>query len=74
MERLDDTIIMTEAKYSVDITKSRKKIILSLHYNASNSCLYVNGVTIHQFKAKDNKIKPYPLCLGNISKDFKSIN
>ena len=24
----------------------------------------------YQFKAKDSEIKPYPLCLGNISKDF----
>ena len=23
-----------------------------------------------QFKAKNSEIKPYPLCLGNISKDF----
>ena len=32
--------------------------------------MYVNGVQIYQFKAKDSEIKPYPLCLGNISKDF----
>ena len=25
---------------------------------------------MHQFKAKDSEIKPYPLCLGNILKDF----
>ena len=25
---------------------------------------------MYQFKAKDLKIKEYPLCLGNISKDF----
>ena len=25
---------------------------------------------IYQFKVKDSEIKPYPLCLGNISKDF----
>ena len=29
-----------------------------------------NGVKIYQFKAKGSEIKPYPLCLGNISKDF----
>ena len=23
-----------------------------------------------ELKAKDSEIKPYPLCLGNISKDF----
>ena len=25
---------------------------------------------IYQFKAKDSELKPYLLCLGNISKDF----
>ena len=27
-------------------------------------------VKMYQFKAKDLDIKPYSLCLGNISKDF----
>ena len=31
-------------------------------------CVYVTK--IYQFKAKDFQIKRYPLCLGNISKDF----
>ena len=25
---------------------------------------------MYQFKANDSKIKPYPLCLGKIPKDF----
>ena len=29
---------------------------------------------IYQFKAKDSAIKSYPLCLGNISKDFTANN
>ena len=32
--------------------------------------LFVNTTKINQFKAKDSIIKPYPLCLGNILKDF----
>ena len=32
--------------------------------------MYANNVKIQQFTAKDLEIKPYPLCLGNISKDF----
>ena len=44
--------------------------MLSLHYNGSNSFLFVNAVKIYQFKAKDSEVNPYPLCLGNISKDF----
>ena len=67
---LDDTGITVDAKYSVNITKSRNKICLSLHYNAANSSLYANGMKIYQFKAKGSDIKQYPLCLGNVSKDF----
>ena len=41
-----------------------------MHYNGSNSFLFVNAVKMYQFKAKDSDIKPYPLCLGNISKGY----
>ena len=43
---LDDTAIMAEANYSVNIMKSKKKICLSLNYNARNSFLYVKNVKI----------------------------
>ena len=71
---LDDTRVTAEVKYSVNITNPRKKISLSLHYNAANSFLCTKNVKIHQFKANDLEIKPYPLCFGNISKDFKVDN
>ena len=29
---------------------------------------------MYQFKTKDSEIKKYPLCLGNVSKDFTAIN
>ena len=35
---------------------------------------FVNATKIYQFKAKDSEIKKYPLCLGNISKDFTANN
>ena len=35
-DRLDGTTMMVEAKYPVNTKKSRKKICLSLHCNASN--------------------------------------
>ena len=43
---------------------------MSLHYNGANSYLFVNGTEIIKFKAKDSEITAYPLCLGNISKDW----
>ena len=30
---------------------------------------YLLTVKIYQFRAKDSEIKPYPVCLGNISND-----
>ena len=50
-----------------------KKIVLSLYYNGENSYLFVNGIEIHKFKAKDSETKPTPLCLGKVSKNF-SVN
>ena len=56
--------------YSVDFTEKNKKFCLSLHYNGSNSQLFVNGTELYKFKAKDSEIVASPLCLGNISKDW----
>ena len=50
------------------------KFCLSLHYNGANSYLFVNGVRIIKFKAKDSEIIPNVLCLGNVSKDFSADN
>ena len=41
---LDDATITAEIKYSINITKSKKKICLNLHYNQSNA----NRVKIYQ--------------------------
>ena len=39
---LDDTTITAEAKSSINITKSKKKICLSQHYNRSNTfCMLI---------------------------------
>ena len=66
--------ITVEAKYIVNITKAKKNIFLSLHYNGANRFLLRKVfVKIHQFKAKDSEIKPFPLCLENIPKNFTVI-
>ena len=60
--------------YSIDFTKLNTKFYLSLHYNGANSYFFVNGTEIIKFKAKDSEIAAYPLCLGNISKDWSVDN
>ena len=42
-----------------------------MHYNGGgDSYIFVNGIEIHKFKAKDSEIKATLLYVGNISKGF----
>ena len=49
---LRDTTFTAEAPYSINFTQSGKRFVLSLHYNGSNSFLFVNATKAYQFKAK----------------------
>ena len=60
--------------YPINFAQSNKRFVLSLHYNGSNSFLFVNDAKIYQFKVKNSEIKDYALYLGNISKDFTTNN
>ena len=71
---LDHTTIYAEKLYSINFTKTNTKFCLSLHYNGSNSYLFVNGTEIHKFKTKDSEIIAAPICLGNILRDFSVDN
>ena len=55
--------------YTINFTVTKTKFCLSLHYNGANSYVFVNGIEIYKFKAKNSEIVASPLCLGNISKD-----
>ena len=66
---LDNTTIHAEKLYSMNFTKNNKKFCLILHYNGSNSYLFVSSTEIHKFKTKDFEILATPLCLENISRD-----
>ena len=56
---LDDTSATAGAKYSINFTESRKRFVLSLHYNRSNSFFFVNGTKIYQFKATSVVFRKY---------------
>ena len=60
--------------YSINFTVTKEKFCFSLHYNGTNSYLFVNGTEIYKFKAKDSEIAAAPLCLGNISNDWSVDN
>ena len=57
IQGLDDTTLTAEAKYPINFTQPRKRFVLSLHYNGSNSVLFVNTIKIYQFKSKYSEIK-----------------
>ena len=71
IQGIKSTTIYAEKMYSTNFTVNNKKFCLSLHYNGDNSYLFVNGKQIHEFKAKDSEMVPYPLCLRGLSKDFE---
>ena len=60
--------------YSINFTVTKRQFCWSLHYNGANSYLFVNGIEIYKFKAKDSEIVASPLFLGNISKDWSTDN
>ena len=45
---LDDTTLTAEAK--INFTQSGKIFVLSLHYNGSNSFLFINAAKVYIFK------------------------
>ena len=61
--------LTAEKMYSINFTLTNKNFCFSLHYNGANSYLFVNGIEIYKFKAKDSEIVATQLSLGNISKD-----
>ena len=61
MQGLDATRLTAEAKYCTNFSRSNKKFCLILHYNGSNTLLFVNATNIYKLKVKDSEIKKYPL-------------
>ena len=58
---LDDTTLTAEAKYPFNFTQSRKRFVLSLHYNGGSSFLFVNITKICKFKTKDSEVKDFTI-------------
>ena len=45
-----------EKKFSINFSKANTKFCLSLHYNADNGYLFVNGKEIFKFKAENRNV------------------
>ena len=68
VEVLDDTMLTAEKEFSINFHKQHKKVCLWLHYIEVGDYIFVNGIQIYKFKAKDSEINAVPSCLGNVSK------
>ena len=68
IEVLDDTMLTAEKEFSINFHKQHKKVCLWLHYIEVGDYIFVNGIQIYKFKAKDSEINAVPSCLGNVSK------
>ena len=60
-------------KFIIGFTKANTKLCLSLHYNANNSYLFVNGKEIFKFKADNENVNfPTQFCLRSLSDRFNN--
>ena len=74
VQGLDQIVLITEAQYSINFSRSNRYVLIILHYKGSNSFLFVYPTEIYQFKAKDPEMKKYPLPLGKFPEDFSANN
>ena len=54
IQLIENTTIYVEKTYSPNFRAENKIFVLSLRYNGDNSFLFVNGLNVTQFKAKDD--------------------
>ena len=55
IQGLDNTTLTAEAKYPINFTQPNKRFVLNLHYNGSNSFLFVNAINAINSKQKNLK-------------------
>ena len=69
---LGEHSLTAEKMYSINFTVTEKKFYLSLHYDGTNSYLFVNGTKLIKFKAKDSELDDNILCFRKYFKRFFS--
>ena len=68
-----EALVHQRKKICINFSKANTKFCLSLHYDADNSYLFVNGKEIFKLKT-DNKNIDFPsqFYLGSISNEFST--
>ena len=74
VQGINGTTLYTEKNYKINFTEPNKMFALSLHYNFSNSYLFVNGTQELKFKTKAGQIKRNKLRVGNLSSEWTTNN
>ena len=70
---INGSFISSRTNFSINFSKSNTKFCLSLHYNADDSYLFVNGKEIFKFKANNKNVNfSTQFCLGSISNGFSA--
>ena len=65
----------SEKNIDINFNKAKAEFCLSLHCNADNGYLSVNGKEIYKFKASNkNNSFPYRFCPGTISNEFATLD
>ena len=65
---INGSIGAAEKKFSINFSKEKTKVYLSLQYNGDNSYLFFNWKKIHKSKANNKNVHfPNQFCLGRIS-------
>ena len=70
MQGLDDITLTVEAQYSIDFSRTNKKICLSLRYKERKGFLFHNTTKIYQFKSKASEIKKVSLMFRKYFRRF----
>ena len=72
---LDGITLTAEKEHSIqNINGQQNKFFPTLYYDKVYSYLFVNGVEIYRFKARDSEINVDRLCLGNVSNNLSNDN
>ena len=74
IDKINKQTLYAGYTFPANFTVTDKNFCLSLHYDGFISRLFVNGKRQVVFKAKDSKITPCKMCLGNLSSDFNQTN
>ena len=65
--------LVHQKKFNINFSKASTKFSLSLHYNADNSHLFVNGKEIFKFKANNKYVNfRTQFSLGSVSNGFSA--